>query len=87
MKNTEPQEIREGPTNGPNNSNTSLLPRFGRAVARVRTAHLKAKRRAAHRFLRDAAEGFLKLDMDDKVSNFWMEHANLQPIFAFLARQ
>ena len=68
-------------------SNPSLLPRFGRAVARVRTAHLKSKRRAAHRFLREAAAGDNQLDMDDKVSKFWMEHANLQPIFAFLARQ
>ena len=67
----------------PNSSNPFLLPRFGRAVARMKTNHLKAARRAAHRFLHDAAAGDHQLDVNDKVSKFWMEHANLQPIFAF----
>ena len=67
--------------------NRFLVPRFGRAVARVRSRHIKSKKRAAHRFLRDALAAGQGLDMDDKVSRFWMEHANLQPIFAYLANQ
>ena len=65
----------------------SPAPRFGRAVARVRSRHLKSKHRAAHRFLRAALASGQGLDMDDKVSRFWMEQANLQPIFAYLGNQ
>ena len=65
----------------------SATPRFGRAVARVRSRHLKRQRKAAASFIRKALKGDDRLDMTKKSHQLWMELANLKPIFQFLAKQ
>ena len=65
----------------------SATPRFGRAVARVRTRHLKRQRRAAASFIRKAMKGDDRLDLSKKTNQQWMDLANLKPIFQFLAKQ
>ena len=65
----------------------SATPRFGRAVARVRSRHLKRQRKAAASFIRKALKGDDRLDMTKKSNQLWMEMANLKPIFQFLSKQ
>lgn len=65
----------------------SATPRFGRAVARVRSRHLKRQQKAAASFIRKALKGDDRLDMTKKSNQLWMELANLKPIFQFLAKQ
>ena len=73
---------------GVSNTGSASIPRFGRAVARVRTRHLKSQRKAAARFLcRALATESNKLDCSDATTKLWIKEANLKPIFQFLSKQ
>ncbi|CAK9085109.1 unnamed protein product [Durusdinium trenchii] len=58
---------------------------FGRALARLRSRHIASVRREARQFLRSAAKGDAKPFVVTKDMAFWCKHANLDPVFEFLA--
>lgn len=67
-------------------------PRFGRAVAKVRSAHLKRNRKAAAKFLRTAMDKFAPAisggcNMSNSANQLWINLANLKPVFQYLSKQ
>ena len=63
-------------------------PRFGRAVAKVRSKFQKIHHQQGAKFLRNALKcEDTHIDCRPKTHNMWVKHANLEPIFAFLAKQ
>ncbi|CAL1128084.1 unnamed protein product [Cladocopium goreaui] len=62
--------------------------RFGVAFAKVRSRHQKKHRSEAHRFLRTVVrDGTSAVDPSPKMNKFWVDHANLNPIFSYLSKQ
>ena len=59
--------------------------RFGEALSRSRTLHAKRIQRRAKTFLKIARRTTNSYNMDPKVNRAWVKHADLQPIFDFLA--
>lgn len=64
---------------------TTLQPRFGRVLAKVRSKHLKRHVAEARRFLREARQSTMKLNAKPKANNLWLEGANLAPVLEFLS--
>lgn len=61
------------------------VPRFGKAVAKVRTRNQKRIRNAACRFLRASFKTEHVLDRSKATHAHWMKHANLASVLHFLA--
>lgn len=62
-------------------------PRFGRSLARLRTAHSKAVLRQAREFLRDAEAAVHKSVSGKHMGKDfqkWVQAADLNPVFEFL---
>ena len=62
------------------------LPRFGKALARLRTRSMKITKKNARRFLKTAMAS-AKDSSDPKMSkemSFWVKHADLEPVISYL---
>lgn len=61
-------------------------PRFGVAMSKLRTRFKKQHKLAALRFLRRArkSESDFGSSLNNRDCQFWSEHADLEPVFAFL---
>ena len=61
-------------------------PRFGTALAKVRTKYGKSIRRRAMKFLREAKKSRRTnhYNMSSRVNRAWMAGANLQPVLDFM---
>ena len=60
-------------------------PRFGTSLARVRTRHTKAVKKAARSFLREAAATMNEMDKRPQVNGHWIRHARLSSVLDYLA--
>ena len=65
---------------------TSWPFRFGKALASLRTKHLKKVRKQAKAFLKDAAEGADRTRHPKLTQGFnkWLKQADLEPVFNYL---
>ena len=68
-------------------SSQSYPPGFGRALARVRTKHLKRNFRKAMIFLRGARKTENQLDIRARINRAWIAGANLQPVIDYLSNR
>ncbi|CAK9005890.1 Uncharacterized protein SCF082_LOCUS8786 [Durusdinium trenchii] len=59
---------------------------FGRALAAVRTSHLKRHKRTARRFLEEASETENVMNERPRLNSAWVTGANLKPVLAFLSK-
>ena len=66
----------------------STLPRFGRAMARLRTKHQSKVRRAATQFLDKAAKeaGSTTHPKLGRGLQTWLKQADLEPVFNYLTQ-
>ena len=64
----------------------STLPRFGKAMAKLRTKHQSKVRRAARQFLDKAAEkaGSTTHPKLSRGLRTWVKQADLEPVFNYL---
>ena len=60
-------------------------PRFGRAMSRLRTAHLKDHRRRAVNLIKEAVRQCKTVKRRTSKDAMWVRSANLKPIFDFLS--
>ena len=63
----------------------NFLARFGRALARLRTKHRASTQKLAAAFLRKAREKRAASKALSAGLQFWMKHANLEPVFSSLS--
>lgn len=63
----------------------SVNPRFGRAMATVRTRNMRTVKAAAKEFLEAASKTAHELDRRPKINSHWLKHARLMPVLEFLA--
>ena len=56
-------------------------------MARIRSKNLKKVRRDAHAFLKEALGTKSTMDNRKAVNAHWLKHANLMPVFEYLAGQ
>lgn len=61
------------------------LPRFGEALAAVRSEHAVHHRREAKRFLQEAMRTSNKMDEGARANNLWIKGADLKPVLNFLS--
>ena len=61
-------------------------PRFGRALATVRTRNMRAVKAAAKSFLKRSSKTGNDLDRRPRINSHWLKHAQLMPVLEFLSR-
>ena len=67
--------------------NSTLPPRFGKALAKNRSLHAGDIQQKALEFLAAAAESSNQLDTRPRINNKWMRSANLKPVIEYLSNK
>ena len=79
---SQPPQCRIAPTP----SFAAPLPRFGKAMAKVKSRTFKRNQRHAAKFLRSAIQQDRQVNTNSRENTLWIKHADLNPILTFLAK-